>query len=274
MGLYSPDVGERDLGQETRETLQAQVDLAPDRYAAEAQFRPLYDQLGLQSLSDNLLGSGGKRGFLDIYSQDIAPRMTELERQSQAGQREADISAVEQLGPRAIEAMRKVNPQQTALLDAITSQSLGDVQAGYNLPPGLQNAVNQNVRSAQASRGLGFGPSDAYSETLAQSESANQWRGQNMDRAMRVAATNAATQSDPFLAILGRPASSPAAAQGLMGSLQGQSGQSGGRIANMFDPMNPYAQDLYNTNFNAQASSKIGGANALAGMAGSALGSL
>src|SRR6185436_3372219 len=272
MSLYAPDVGSRDLGQETRDTLQSQIDLAPQRYAAEAQFRPLYDQLGLQSLQDVLYGAGDNRGFLDMYSKDIAPQMSALERQSQAGQREADIGAVEKYGPRATAAMRAVNPQQTALLDAITQQSTGDVQAGYNLPVGLQNTVNQASRAGQAARGLGYGPSDAYSEAIAQSEAANQWRGQNLDRGMRVAATNAATQTDPFLAILGRPASSPAAAQGLLGSLQGQSGLS--NRGSQFDPMNPYAQDLYNTNFNANAASKIGGANAIAGMASSALGSL
>jgi hypothetical protein len=274
MGLYAPDVGSRDLGQETRDTLQAEIDLAPQRYAAEAQYGPQYTQLGLQSLQDTLLGTGGNRGLLDIYSTDIAPRMGDLERQSQAAQRAADIAAVEQFGPRATEAMRAVNPQQTALLDAITQQSLGDIQSGYNLPAGLRNTVNQATRAGQAARGLGFGPSDAYAETLAQSDVANQWRGQNLDRGMRVAATNAATQTDPFLAILGRPASSPAAAQGLLGSLQGQSGQAAGRVANQFDPFSGYAQDLYNTNYNAQAASKIGGANALAGIASSAVGSL
>jgi len=270
MSLWAPDVGSRDLGQETSDTLQAQIDAAPGRYAAEAQFRPLYDQMGLQSLQDVLYGAGGKRGFLDMYSQDIAPAMSALERQSQDAQRAADIGAVEKYGARATEAMRGVNPQQTALLDSLTHGALGDVQAGYNLPAGLQNTVNQATRAGQASRGLGFGPADAYSETMQQSEAANQWRGQNMDRAMRVAATNAATQTDPFLAILGRPASSPAAAQGLMGGLQGQSGLS--NRGDQFNPMNAYSSDLYNTNFNAQAASKIGGMNAIAGMTGSALG--
>jgi hypothetical protein len=91
-----------------------------------------------------------------------------------------------------------------------------------------------------------------------------------MDRGMRVAATNAATQTDPFLAILGRPGSSPAAAQGLMSGLQGQSGLS--NRGDQFNPFNAYSSDLYNTNFNANAASKIGGMNAIAGMTGSALG--
>jgi hypothetical protein len=273
MGLYAPDVGSRDLAQEQKDTLQNQIDLAPQRYAMESQYRPLYDQMDLASMHNALYGSGGNKGLLDTYFQDIAPRSQAGELQAAQGQREADISAVEQLGPRATAAMRAVNPQQTALLDAITQQSTQDVNSGYNLPPGLQSVVSQSARAGQAARGLGFGPSDAYSESLAQSDAANQWHGQNLDRGMRVAATNAATQTDPFLAILGRPASTPQAAMGLLGS--GQAAGAGSQsVYGRFDPTNAYAQDLYNTNFNAQAASKIGGANALAGIASSAVGSL
>jgi len=272
MSFWAPDVGERDLGQETRDTLQSQIDLAPERYAAEAMYGPKYDELGMKSLENTLMGSGGGRGLLDLYSKEIAPRMSALERDSQAGQREADIAAVEKFGPRATAAMRAANPQNTALLDAITKQSMGDVEAGYNLPAGLQSTVNQATRSGQAARGLGFGPADAYSETLAQSDAANQWRGQNLDRGMRVAATNSATQTDPFLAILGRPASSPGAAMGLLGSGTNASGGAAGRVGGMFNPMDPYASDLYNTNYNANAASLIGAKNALAGITGSALG--
>lgn len=273
MSLYPDAPPARNLGQETKDSLQAEIDLAPQRYAMEAQYRPQYDALEMQSFQNALYGTGGNKGLLDIYTQDIAPRMNQLDLQSQAGQREADIAAVEKYGPRATAAMRAVNPQQTALLDAITNQSLSDVQAGYNLPQGLRDTVNQSSRAGQAARGLGFGPSDAYAETLAQSDAANQWRGQNLDRGMRVAATNAATQTDPFLAILGRPASSPAAAQGLLNQGLGLGGQSQS-VYNRFDPMNAYAQDLFNTNYNAQAAANIASSNAKAGIISSGLGAL
>jgi hypothetical protein len=273
MGLYYADPGERDLGKETRESLQAQVDIAPGRYASEAQYRPLYDQLELGSLNTALMGGGGQPGLLDTYFQQIAPRAAATEREAAAAQRAADIGAVEQLGPRATAAMRAVNPQQTALLDAITQQATSGVEAGYNLPPGLQDVVSQSTRTGQAARGLGFGPADAYAETLAQSEAANQWRGQNIDQGMRAAQLNAVTQSDPFLAILGRPASTPAAAMGLLGQGQGLGGQSQS-VYGRFDPMNAYSQDLFNTNYNAQAAQKIASGNAYTGIISSAVGAL
>src|SRR5262245_20036750 len=150
MGLYYDDPGQRDLAQEQRDTLQTQIDLAPERYAMEAQYRPLYDQLELGSLSNVLLGAGGRRGLLDIYQQDIAPRATALEREAARAQREADITAVEQLGPRATAALRAASPEQTALLGALNTQVLGGVNAGYNLPPGLSDVVSQSSRAGQA----------------------------------------------------------------------------------------------------------------------------
>lgn len=47
----------RDPYEETSQTLQAQVDLAPDLYEAEAAFRPKYTALDLQVLEQSLLGS-------------------------------------------------------------------------------------------------------------------------------------------------------------------------------------------------------------------------
>ncbi len=43
-------------GQLTRDTLQAQIDLAPQKYASEAQFGPQYDALNAQRLRNQLLG--------------------------------------------------------------------------------------------------------------------------------------------------------------------------------------------------------------------------
>ena len=45
----------RDYGSETRDTLQAQVDLAPELYAAQARFGPLYQDLDL--LNERLDGA-------------------------------------------------------------------------------------------------------------------------------------------------------------------------------------------------------------------------
>jgi len=262
------DPGSRDLEQEWQRTLASEQATAAARYGMESQYRPQYDALELQSFNNALFGSGGQRGLWDAYTQQIAPGMSALDRQASSAQREADVSDVARLGPQVRSAMRGLNPEQTALLDSLNTQTLSDVNAGYNLPGGLRDVVNQSSRTGQAARGLGFGPSDAYAETLANSEAAHQWRGQNLDRGMQMAGINAATQSDPWMAILGRSASTPSSAMGFLGQGQNFGGQSQS-VYSRFDPNNAYAQDLYNTNYNAQAARKIGIGNAQAGVASS-----
>lgn len=52
-----------DYGAITRDTLQAQIDLAPDLYRSEAEFRPKYNALDLEELEATLMGRpAGKRG--------------------------------------------------------------------------------------------------------------------------------------------------------------------------------------------------------------------
>jgi len=55
----TPSIQTRNYGQESYDTLMQQVMLAPQLYASEAQFQPLYTQLGLQKMQDTLLGTQG-----------------------------------------------------------------------------------------------------------------------------------------------------------------------------------------------------------------------
>lgn len=81
-------------------------------------------------------------------------------------------------------------------------------------------------------------------------------RQQRQGFAANVAAQRRATTGDPFLAILGRPSS----VVGQAGSVVGQAGGSTAG-APSFDPFNSYANDVYNTNYNADAAAKIASAN-------------
>ena len=53
-------------GESLRDSLQAQIDLAPALYQAEAESRPRYAQLETDILRDTLLGRDGERGMLDF----------------------------------------------------------------------------------------------------------------------------------------------------------------------------------------------------------------
>lgn len=58
----------RNYAQETRDTLQAQIDLAPQLYAANAEYQPKYDALNLKAYEGMLLGSPGGNQTTESYT--------------------------------------------------------------------------------------------------------------------------------------------------------------------------------------------------------------
>lgn len=272
MGLYAPDApAPRDYGQETRDSLQAQIDLAPDLYAAEANpdyGRAAYAQLDLNILRDIMTGKDGQPGMLELYEKEIMPGLSRADAAGNRVSREADIADVEALGNRATEAFRSANPQQTALMDALNAQAMEEMNAGAGLPPDVAREIEQSVRAAQASRGMGYGMADVGSEAIVKGLQAEQLQRRRQQFAQNVVGMNAATATDPFLAILGRPGVQVGQAAGITG--QGQSFNPG----SVFNPESAYAGSLYANNFNAANNAAIAASNARAGVIGGSLGML
>lgn len=265
MNVDAPDP--RNYGQETRDTLQAQIDLMPQRYAAESQYSPLFAQLQAQTARSALLGDQGLLSTLE----EVQPRFAGMSRDAQRAQREADLADVARLGPEAVAALRSADPQQKALVDALNAQAQEELAAGTGLTPGLERQITQNVRAAQASRGLGFGLPDAVVESYTLGDRGLDLQRQRRQFGMQVAGLNQATVADPFLAILGRPSSTGSAAQAFLGQGQQSAGMSGPRL---FNPESQYASDVFNTNFNANAAADIASANATSGIIGAGLSAL
>ena len=252
----------RNYGQETRDTLQAQVDLAPDIYAAEAKHRPLYSQLDVD------IAKQITPQLLDIY-ESTQPRLAAMDRQTLAAQREGDIEAIEQLGGRARAAMEAANPEQAALLAELNRQAQDDLAAGGDLSAWERRELQQSTRAGQAARGLGYGIGDAAIESLAQLQGASARRRQRQGFAQSMVGLNKATSADPFMAILGRPSSvSPAMAGGVLG-------QAGGfNAGQMFSPESQYAGDIYNQNYQGQLAARTASARNRASMIGGAFGAI
>ena len=118
----------RDYGAETRDTLQAQIDLAPKLYQSEAEYLPQYQALNMRMLQDSLRGASGSPGLLSLYESDIGPALSRMEADSLSKQRAADIGAVEQYGRRATEAMRQANPELFNQIDR--AEALGTPGGG------------------------------------------------------------------------------------------------------------------------------------------------
>ena len=254
----------RDYGKETRDTLQAQIDLAPDLYAAEEKFRGKYAQLDLdiaKQLAPDLL---------NLY-ETSQRRLGALDRETLAAQREADISAIEDYGTRAMQGYRAAadaaNPEQAALMAELNKQALSDLQLGGQLNASEQRDLQQAARGAQAARGFGYGINDAAIESWAQMQGSDQKRRQRQGFAQSMAGLNQANSVDPFMAILGRPSSMTPA---MTGSFVGQA--QGFNPGAMFSPESQYAADIYNQNYQGQLAARTATAKNRASMIGAGIG--
>ena len=95
----------RDYGKETADTLQAQVNLAPQLYASEAQFRPQYADLERQIMLKQL-GLNQNMGLLEAYEKAIIPSQVRQKYASAKG----EVDMIKELGPELVEAQRAVDP--------------------------------------------------------------------------------------------------------------------------------------------------------------------
>ena len=256
----------RDYARETYDTLQTQINLAPDLYAAEERFRPKYAQLDLdiaKQLAPDLL---------DLY-ETSQRRLGALDRETLAAQREADISAIEDYGTRAMQGYRAAadaaNPEQAALMAELNKQALSDLQLGGQLNASEQRDLQQAARGAQAARGFGYGINDAAIESWAQMQGSDQKRRQRQGFAQSMAGLNQANSVDPFMAILGRPSSMTPA---MTGSFVGQA--QGFNPGAMFSPESQYAADIYNQNYQGQLAARTATAKNRASMIGGGIGAL
>ena len=268
----------RNYAQETRDTLQAQIDLAPDLYSAEANEaygQPAYTQLGLRTLQQAMLGGGGQQGLLDMYANNINPRMSEMEAASSTAQRQADLSDVEQYGGRATEALLGADPYKKQISDELSRQALSELQAGATLDPSLRREVQQSYRQAATARGMAYDPSSAAEEAYFSGLQAEQLRRTRQQFAQGALAQRQQLTGDPFMQILGRPGQAFASAQGF-GSQGFGVAQTAPRL---FSPESQYAGDMYQSNMSTQmaanqASSmaKSARTSAITGMIGSIAG--
>jgi hypothetical protein len=194
-----------DPAQVGRESLQTQIDLAPDVYRSEAEYRPKYAQLDQRILADTLTGTAGAPGLLELYG----TATTELGRQQAAAntaQREADIADVERLGGRAVQAWKDANPElqaamgglqasldrdkqaaagrsplaDSAIQQELQKQALGELQAGGSLSAEGRRLAQQTARTAAADRGMVFSNQAIFDEAL----NSEALRQQRQDRAV------------------------------------------------------------------------------------------
>lgn len=253
----------RNLYRETSDTLRAQLDLAPRIFEAENDYRRRYAQLDREITRDNLLGEAG---LLQTYL-DAGPRLNQLSADSNRAMREADLQDFEQLGGRYRDSMLAATGNRS-LLAELNAQAEQELAAGGGLSSEEEFDARQRARVASEQRGRTFGNQAVLDELM----NAERLRNAREDRSRALAAgvigLNQQVVGDPFLAVTGRQSQVTGMVPGV--TAQGQSVRQGS--IGMFDPMNPYAADLYNTNYNAEAAAQISSANNRAGLFAGILG--
>jgi hypothetical protein len=238
----------RDYGKETAETLRAQLDLAPEKFAAEAKYAPQY-----QALQLDLLRSATPE-LLKLYKEQIAPTMGEVEATARSRSRAGDIADISALGPQARAAIKAASPEQAALADTLTAQAQSGLAAGSRLTPEQQRMVEQQTRSGLAARGLAQGPSGALQEAVRSQMAGAGLQQQRQQQAMGALGASQGVYGDVFQQVLGRPSQAFAGSQSFLGQAQGfNPGQ-------LFNPESQYAANIMSGNQQSQLAARTASA--------------
>jgi len=238
----------RNYAAETRDTLQAQLDLAPQKYAAEAQFAPKYQALQLGLLKQ------ATPELLALYKDQIAPTMGEVEAAARSRSRAGDIADISTLGPQARAAIKAASPEQAALADTLTAQAQSGLNAGSRLTPEQQRMVEQQTRSGLAARGLAQGPSGALQEAVRSQMAGAGLQQQRQQQAMGALGASQGVYGDVFQQVLGRPSQAFAGSQSFLGQAQGLNpGQ-------LFNPESQYAANIMSGNQQSQLAARTASA--------------
>ena len=143
-----------------RDVLKAQIELAPELYAREAQYQPLYQQLQAQ------IQSQAARDQLGLFKQ-LQPQLSDLESGYKRSQQLAETQALQERAPSYVQAF-----QDAAGITPLTkglrtyAEELQGRKPEYGLNPQEERAIQQSTRAAYASRGTALGDQSALSEIL------------------------------------------------------------------------------------------------------------
>lgn len=142
------------------EILRSQLKYAPEVYAAEEKYQPLY-----QALQDRQQKQAAE-AQIQLY-QGLQPEYSRLENAYQTEQQRQQLQGLQDRAPQYVQAFQ----QATGVAPIIKGMQsyAAELQAQrpqYDISPEEQRAIDQQVRSAYASRGTALGDQAALSEVL------------------------------------------------------------------------------------------------------------
>lgn len=235
MGCFGPDSPDnRNYGQETKDTLKAQLDLMPQWVASERQYRPQLAALDVGIAEQTL------PRLMSMYGQ-IAPELARIEASNKRAQVGGDVETLGQYAGDVSRTLRQASGNAT-LLDLLTREAEAGLQAD-GLDPATAAAAAQSVRSAQAGRGMMTAGMPAVSqEALFGADRARMLRDRARSFASGVVGLNQGAGGDASMVLLGRPSQTLGWAPGAV------AGASAYIPGSVFNPESPYAGNLYASN--------------------------
>lgn len=251
----------RDYAQEYEKNLLTQLKHAGKLYGSEAEFQPKYANLQFD-IAKNLTPK-----VMDLYQNEIYPRMSEMDRAATEASRVADVEAIEKYGGRMVSALEGASPDETRMKKELNRQAMDELALGGKLTGHQRRALTQSVRGGQSARGFGRSVSDQAMETMAEMNAMEDRRRGRQQFAQGQLGLSSSLTADPMMAVLGRSSRGYNPAQAL-----GQAGGYGG--GNVFNPESGYAGQLYGQNANMQMQARQHNSNMRAGMIGGAMGAL
>jgi hypothetical protein len=261
MGSTKIKAPERDYAQEYEKNLLTQLKYADKLYDSEAKYQPKYADMQF-NIAKKLTPQ-----VMDLYQNEIYPRMAEMDRAATEQSRLGDVEAIEKYGSRMVAALEGASPEETAMKQELNRQAMDELALGGKLTPFQKRALRESVRMGQAARGFGTGLNDQAMETLAEMNAMEDRRRERQRFAQGQLGLSSSLTADPMMAVLGRSSRgyNPAAALGQAGSYgQGP----------VFNPESGYAGQLYGQNANMALGARKHNADMNAAMFGGAMGAL
>lgn len=145
-----------------RSILQAQIDLAPQVYAREAEFQPKY-----QTLQDQIAKQAAQ-SQIGMY-QELQPAYSQLEESYMKDQQAAQLRGLQERAPGYVQAFQQAQgvADINNALQQYTQQKLSGLQAnGANLSPEEQRAIEQQTRAGYAARGTALSSQSNLAEVM------------------------------------------------------------------------------------------------------------
>ena len=129
----------RDYYSETRDSLEAQVDLAPELYKNEAQFRPQYANLERGIMLEQM-GIDPNTNLLDAF-RTISGAQKDIQRDSTV----ADINMIGGLGQQFAEAVRSADPRAEGLRQSLMGEAEQGLKYGDSQFKGIAEAQQERL---------------------------------------------------------------------------------------------------------------------------------